>query len=1284
MKRNPQSFAWMAFASGLLAPAANASLRSPYTADASTPHLYHFDEAAGGSATANAGAAGANAYTIDANPATGAVVTSVLGAGGFTGFGNAANFGNNIDYLAAFDGNNSGAYQTDQTAAILSPDAVAMSTLGINGANPFTLEAMVKFSVNPTTSAHEILCTDSSAGTRGFQFRITNAAPTGGAAGKYLEFNLIGVAGCQRKALVPTLALDPINGYAAETWFHVAFVYTGTTCQFYWTKVDPTITAAHALTPLDGANAAAPAMTITPAAATITGPVVIGNENRAMAAEGLRGSIDEVRISTTARGAGDFLYYLLDTDNDLLDDNWELSFAATLGELSGLGGADADLDGFSDLDEYNARTNPKNNLSTPNDRDADGLPDAWEITNFGNTTSQSGSTDADSDYATNAQEFAASTLPADRSSFPDTENGSGDGMGDAWETANFGTLSALPNVDADDDTFSNIDEFFANSNPNDATWTPLKAKLSHRWSFNGSLADSVGASAAQIIDPDNDSLTGGGSTLSTTDLLLDGGSRATSAYAQLGTNLLQGKKTPVTIELWGTQVAVQNWSRIFDFGSSSSEYLMMSWTQATTLASDNVDWTDLAISTSTNTNQPYTLGTEFHIVMTIEPGAGVNSATLVTWYSIPVGTSDLGSAQGFYSTANQTALLNDALDALGRSQFAGDNTANARYNEVRIWNGALSSEEREFYHDAGPNVISANDADADGLLDEWEVENFRSSPEEPVATILAKYNSSDDPDQDFYDNLSEFLDGTDPTDILSSFDSDGDGLPDGWEVFWFRDAPEEGLFDITDKFSGTDDPDLDGFSNEAEQTANSNPENAAFTPIDSDGDTLVDSWEQSYFTDLDEVASGNPDLDSGTNLQEQNAGSNPTLASSTVTDADGDSVPDASEAFQPYTVDSHTLHLWHLDDVKAPAADAVGGGTPLTNLANGALMWTPSLAGFGTALNPSAGRGTNASGVLSALPLRNDTTDDVALGYAGADGAFTFEAIVRIDFNPAVAPASVAPMQIVTGENDVDPTRVWQFRLIPIGATGNTAGTSPLLEFTNIHGGAGVQALSAPLPIGAGVNAVAQGNWYHVAVAYNGSEASAGNLNLYWTKLDPANGEANQLASLQMTSDLLAGGAVDFSIGNEARDLGGVTDAFLGVVDEVRISSVARNANQFVFTAGGDGDALDDAWEQQYFGGLGETDSGDFDKDGTSNLTEFRLGLIPNNGASRFAVTRGSNGLLQWPSATGLTFTVQRSTTLGSWDNIGTVPGTAGTASFTDPNPLPLPGKAFYRIVLPD
>jgi hypothetical protein len=64
------------------------------------------------------------------------------------------------------------------------------------------------------------------------------------------------------------------------------------------------------------------------------------------------------------------------------------------------------------------------------DADGDGLPDTWEVTHFGNTTSQNGSGDPDSDGATNAEEFAAATDPMDPGSTPPSPAPkSGDGGG---------------------------------------------------------------------------------------------------------------------------------------------------------------------------------------------------------------------------------------------------------------------------------------------------------------------------------------------------------------------------------------------------------------------------------------------------------------------------------------------------------------------------------------------------------------------------------------------------------------------------------------------------------------------------------------------------------------------------------------------------------------------------------------------------------------------------------------------------------------------------------------
>ena len=144
-------------------------------------------------------------------------------------------------------------------------------------------------------------------------------------------------------------------------------------------------------------------------------------------------------------------------------------------------------------------------------------------------------------------------------------------------------------------------------------------------------------------------------------------------------------------------------------------------------------------------------------------------------------------------------------------------------------------------------------------------------------------------------------------------------------------------------------------------------------------------------------------------------------------------------------------------------------------------------------------------------------------------------------------------------------------------------------------------------------------------------------------------------------------------------------DAHSNIAQELfRKNRVLGQALIYTPAAGGsdsDTDGMTDTWETTYFGNLAQTATGDFDNDGTNNLTEFRLGLIPNSGSSLFATTRSSAGLLTWPSVTGVTFRIERSTTLGSWTTLeNAFPGTAGTASYTDPSPPA--NEAFYRIGL--
>lgn len=288
-----------------------------------------------------------------------------------------------------------------------------------------------------------------------------------------------------------------------------------------------------------------------------------------------------------------------------------------------------------------------------------------------------------------------------------------------------------------------------------------------------------------------------------------------------------------------------------------------------------------------------------------------------------------------------------------------------------------------------------------------------------------------------------------------------------------------------------------------------------------------------------------------------------------------------AEILGPYTPDENTLHLWHMNEATAPVADAVANGTDLTALENGATLGNESYTGakgFGTALGTYTGNPTARPGsagqdcYLSALPLQNGAGDNVTMAYAGSSDAFTYEAIVRIDFNPTVAFGADGWgqgrnlfMQIINGDADENANRVFQFRLAPIGTLNGNS--SVLLEFINVNKGVSPQSLTAAIP-SEGPDAIREGGWYHVAVTYNGQPDQPDNLRFYWTHLDPARVAVNPIGTGQMTHSLPSGCAPDFAIGQTGRQ-SPVTPTpnnnFVGLIDEVRISGIARAEDGMLF-----------------------------------------------------------------------------------------------------------------------
>ncbi|WP_198266193.1 TIGR03790 family protein [sulfur-oxidizing endosymbiont of Gigantopelta aegis] len=152
-----------------------------------------------------------------------------------------------------------------------------------------------------------------------------------------------------------------------------------------------------------------------------------------------------------------------DTDGDGMNDAWEAKYSV-MDPLVNDADLDSDNDGLTNLEEFNLKTNPSSD-----DTDQDGLSDFDEINLYKTSPILA---DTDRDHVNDGLEITNNTDPL---LAEDTDL---DGMSNDWELA-YGTKTYADDAseDPDKDGADNILEYLRYSLPNDATSTPITNTL---------------------------------------------------------------------------------------------------------------------------------------------------------------------------------------------------------------------------------------------------------------------------------------------------------------------------------------------------------------------------------------------------------------------------------------------------------------------------------------------------------------------------------------------------------------------------------------------------------------------------------------------------------------------------------------------------------------------------------------------------------------------------------------------------------------------------------------
>ena len=237
------------------------------------------------------------------------------------------------------------------------------------------------------------------------------------------------------------------------------------------------------------------------------------------------------------------------------------------------------------------------------------------------------------------------------------------------------------------------------------------ATLTHRWSFNTDgydYTDSV-TGAAPVSKFGNDAnhrKTVGGK------LVLTGNGSGDGSLG-LGKNLLGSGDA--TVEIWASHDAVKNYARVFDYGNGSygrnpnqTDCFIFAWSTGTDAGRDIVlmKKANATVFERHGTMSAMEFGKQYYFAVTFKDNGDGSSTIKWMRRNAVTGALERYKEETVSGWTLATLAATNPDFWLGVSKYNSDHDANASYDEVRIWNGALGEDQLAANAAMGPNAFT--------------------------------------------------------------------------------------------------------------------------------------------------------------------------------------------------------------------------------------------------------------------------------------------------------------------------------------------------------------------------------------------------------------------------------------------------------------------------------------------------------------------------------------------------------------------------------------------------